>query len=973
MELVHGVPITEYCDKNKLSTQQRLELFIPVCQAIQHAHQKGIIHRDIKPSNVMVTLHDGVPVPKVIDFGVAKATNQRLTEKTLFTNYAQIIGTPAYMSPEQAEMSGLDIDTRSDIYSLGVLLYELLTGTTPFDAKELLSKGYAEMQRIIAEQEPVKPSTRMSTLTDEQLTVVAKNRNVEESALRKVLQGDLDWIVMKCLEKDRTRRYETSNGLAADLRRHLSNELISARPPTTAYLLRKLIRRNRAAFATAAVVAASLIIGLGGSAWKTHEARAANRLAEQARVEALASARAALEAQVKAEHEQTRAEASELKAQSRAYAAEMNVAFQALKGRNLGRARELLERQLGRSDHDMRGFEWRYLWQLCRPNALESLNHYGTAFDTGDLAFSPDGKLLAYGSTNVVIRDVASHEVVTTLPCQVNALAFSPDAKVLVSGCDSEIILWSTRNWKKMRTLPGANRAAAFSPDGNWLIITTRRDYGYQVWNTKTWEQEQTCLIEPSFLMWPNAVAFSPDGNRVVMQADRESHYSFRLCQLPSLQLVSGFGNRSDFLCAAYAPDGRHLLAGYADGSLEKWDLERKVVVGSAREHLGFLTAIRVAPDGKTFVTSSSDRTLQVWETETLKPLSPLQGHVGEIWSVALSPDGHFVASLSYDGTVKFWDAWTRHDPPQLAGAGERGFGFSSDNKLLIAGTPEGVMCWDLATLTTNWIPLAAETPGTAREVSTIDVHGTEPFVAVGRNDGRVEVWNLQTRSRQTTWQVQTNKVRCIAFSPDGQFLATDAGAAVALLEVSTGREKMRVMGRGRRIKCLAFSPDGRFLAAGWEQWQSLLVWDVTHAAPSLELLVPWDSVASVAFAPDSRQLVASADSANLAAVWEIPSGKQLTTLQGHVQGTYGVGFSPDGRTIATASNDQTVKLWNLETSQEMLTLPLGSYAGGLKFSSDGRYLAVGSWWVNPTIRLWHAPSWEEIGALESKEKAQSK
>jgi serine/threonine protein kinase len=268
MELIHGVPITEYCDKNKLSTQQRLELFIPVCQAIQHAHQKGIIHRDIKPSNVMVTLHDGVPVPKVIDFGVAKATNQRLTEKTLFTHYAQMIGTPAYMSPEQAEMSGLDIDTRSDIYSLGVLLYELLTGTTPFDAKELLSKGYAEMQRIIAEQEPPKPSTRMSTLEDEQRTVVATQRSTEASALRKVLQGDLDWIVMKCLEKDRTRRYETSNGLAADLRRHLSNELITARPPTTGYLIKKLIKRNRLAFATGTAIAALLVVGIAVSTWQ---------------------------------------------------------------------------------------------------------------------------------------------------------------------------------------------------------------------------------------------------------------------------------------------------------------------------------------------------------------------------------------------------------------------------------------------------------------------------------------------------------------------------------------------------------------------------------------------------------------------------------------------------------------------------------------------------------------------------------
>ena len=208
MELVTGVSITEYCDKNNLSTKDRLALFLQVCHAVQHAHQKGIIHRDIKPSNVMVTHHDGKPVPKVIDFGIAKATNQKLTEKTLFTRYAHIIGTPAYMSPEQAELSDLDIDTRSDIYSLGVLLYELLTGTTPFSEEELRKAGYIEMQRVIREQEPVKPSTKLSTL-GETLTDIAKHRGCTPDLLRKAVRGDLDWIVMKSLEKDRARRYET--------------------------------------------------------------------------------------------------------------------------------------------------------------------------------------------------------------------------------------------------------------------------------------------------------------------------------------------------------------------------------------------------------------------------------------------------------------------------------------------------------------------------------------------------------------------------------------------------------------------------------------------------------------------------------------------------------------------------------------------------------------------------------------------
>ena len=260
MEFVKGIPITEYCDRYKLGTQERLELFIPLCQAVQHAHQKGIIHRDIKPSNVLVMLHDEKPIPKVIDFGVAKATNQRLTEQTVFTEYGEFIGTPEYMSPEQAELTGLDVDTRTDIYSLGVLLYELLTGCTPFDAQDLRSKGYAEMQRIICEQDPVKPSTKLTTLGGK-LEEIAKRRSATPDQLRKSVRGDLDWIVMKALEKDRTRRYETANGLAMDIERHLNNEPVMARPPSTLYRFQKLVRRNKGVFAAVAVVAAVLVLG----------------------------------------------------------------------------------------------------------------------------------------------------------------------------------------------------------------------------------------------------------------------------------------------------------------------------------------------------------------------------------------------------------------------------------------------------------------------------------------------------------------------------------------------------------------------------------------------------------------------------------------------------------------------------------------------------------------------------------------
>ncbi len=261
MELVKGIPLNEFCDRNKLSTRERLELFINVCYAVQHAHQKGIIHRDLKPSNVMITMLDGQPVPKVIDFGVAKAIEQRLTEKTLFTRYDQLVGTPTYMSPEQADLSGQDVDTRSDIYSLGVLLYELLTSTPPIDSATMRKAGLDEIRRLICETDPLPPSSRLQTL-GAKLTTVAENCQSEPAALCKSVRGDLDWIVMKCLEKDRARRYATANELVADLRRFLNNEPVVARPPSNLYQFRKFAQRHRLQVAFVASIAAALVCGL---------------------------------------------------------------------------------------------------------------------------------------------------------------------------------------------------------------------------------------------------------------------------------------------------------------------------------------------------------------------------------------------------------------------------------------------------------------------------------------------------------------------------------------------------------------------------------------------------------------------------------------------------------------------------------------------------------------------------------------
>jgi len=323
MELVRGVPITRYCDANNLAPNARIALFADVCNAVQHAHQKGIIHRDLKPSNVLVTLHDDRPVPKVIDFGVAKATNQRLTEKTLFTEFRQLIGTPAYMSPEQAGISGLDVDTRSDIYSLGVLLYELLTGTQPFEPGTLNGAAFDEILRVIREVEPPKPSTRVSALGDS-IVEIAKHRGTDPGDLRRTMRGDLDWIVMKALEKDRSRRYETAGEFARDIGRHLANDPVLAGPPSQRYRLRKFVRRHRVAAVWGGLAAAGVLVGLCVSTLGLVEARRGRALAREAELQAQLDAQRALRAEADQRTQRQRAELSRAEAERQRERAELS-------------------------------------------------------------------------------------------------------------------------------------------------------------------------------------------------------------------------------------------------------------------------------------------------------------------------------------------------------------------------------------------------------------------------------------------------------------------------------------------------------------------------------------------------------------------------------------------------------------------------------------------------------------------------
>jgi serine/threonine protein kinase len=415
MELVRGIPLIDYCDQQQLTARERLQLFLSVCQAVQHAHGKGIIHRDLKPSNILIAPHDGKPVVKVIDFGIAKAIGQQLTEKTIYTRFTQLLGTPLYMSPEQAEINALDVDIRSDVYSLGVLLYELLTGTTPFDRERFQKAAFDEIRRIIKEEEPPRPSLRLTTM-GEPLSKVSSQRKTEPAKLSALVKGELDWIVMRCLEKDRTRRYETANGLARDVERYLKDEPVEACPPSAGYRLRKFAHKHRRWLATAAAFAALLLLGVAVSTWQavraTQAEAAANANAVQARTseqkaieagdeaqrlarEENAARKVADEQRRQAQHEKQQADDArrnavdnETKAEWRLYALQLASAQREWETENIPRSLH----HLALCRRDFRGWEHDYLYS--RANQYQQLLPVPIKHAT-QLAFSADDKRLA--------------------------------------------------------------------------------------------------------------------------------------------------------------------------------------------------------------------------------------------------------------------------------------------------------------------------------------------------------------------------------------------------------------------------------------------------------------------------------------------------------------------------------------------------------------------------------------------------
>jgi WD40 repeat protein len=841
-----------------------------------------------------------------------------------------------------------------------------------------MRSGLDAMRKIIREREPLTPSLRLT-----QEATIRTEAGSDKSAFRNpqsAIDKDLDWIVMKCLEKDRTRRYETASGLAADLQRHLDDEPVIARPPSTAYRLQKAWRRNKLLYTAGVAVFLALAVGLTLAAFGWLQALRQRDVA--------VLARAGEEEQRKqAVGERRKAERATEEARRRAYASEINTAFHALDENNLERAIDLLDRQRPKpGEEDLRGFEWRLLWQRCQSDEKATFSDEIHS----SLALSPDGKLLAYGGKRIVIRQLPSGDVTTTIPSAAVTLEFSPDGKLLASGDDFHMKLWNTESWQEECSLADARSPAVFSPDGQWLVTGTAGGYqdgkwlatfangGYLVWSrpegTRTWARKGYCAGGPTFT-WQShhGVAFSPNGKLLVTAGHPKGREvaQFQVWDFPALAVRTNFESFPFRLgCAAFAPDNKHLLIGDWTGGLMIWDVAEGRKVETLHEHTGAITAIAYSRDGTTFATSSGDRRVLLWDAQKRTVLVRLRGHLEEVWSVAISPDGQTLASRSHGGTTKLWDASTRHERRMFAGCAII-IGFSDDSRLLVVRDLKDHRLWHRANGSVTTLPLGPLSNLTHTGMDWSDVHGIEPHAVFGQMDGTLEYWNLATMNRVTSWRVSETGVSIATLSPDGRFVATsDEDGETKLWEVATQREVRRLPRSDERLLCAVYSPDGRLLAGSVDRNPSrICIWDVYSGRLLRELdIQDSDNLPSLAFSPDGI-LLATADFNNTAQLWDVLSGNLRATLKGHVQAVYSVAFSPDGKTLATGGDDSKVKLWNIATHEEMVTLEL--VPGGcrsLRFSPDGRTLAVGSF-LDPEayMWLWEAPSFEEIAAAEAR------
>jgi WD40 repeat protein/tetratricopeptide (TPR) repeat protein len=941
MEYVKGVPLTKYCDDSRLSVAERLALFVPVCHAVQHAHQKGIIHRDLKPSNILVCLYDSRPVPKVIDFGLAKAMHQPLTEHTLHTAHGLIIGTPLYMSPEQAELNNLDVDTRTDVYALGVILYELLTGTTPLEKKRFREAAWQEMLRLIKEEEPPRPSERLSSSGS--LPTLAAQRKLEPAKLTRLVRGELDWIVMKALEKDRTRRYETANNFGSDIERYLADERVEACPPSRGYRLRKFVRKNRTALAMAATILMLFVAGAAISTWQAIRAMQAEADAKDKEGLAKKNEQVALDQGKEAQRQAQIARDNEAKANKAAH--EKDVALkQAMEDRNNLRHTLSLDRILlaqGAFDNgdvalgrewleqvppELRRWEWHYLERQFQGGIFTFQEH---TYGVNGLAFSPDGTRLVTSSVDKVVN-------VGSPP------AGSTTAKI-----------WDARTGSPLFELTGHSKpviSVAFSADGR-RVVSGSEDKTARVWDALT---GKSLLELKGHLLGVSSVAFSPDGTRIVTGSPDTTAKVWDARTGALLHELKG--HMLQVWGVAFSPDGKRIVTGSSDKTAKIWDATIGKHLLDLRGHTSYVNTVAFSPDGTQIVTGSADGTARIWDARTGSALLEFKGHAGQVFCVAFSPDGKRVVTGSWDNTAKVWDARTGKSLLDLKHSrGVFSVAFSPDGMRLATGT---LTVWDAHSGTPV---LELKEPNGAVWCLAFSPDGNR--VATGSADKTARVWDAHTGVPLLQLRGHTSGVTSVAFSPDGRRVATGSTDKKAKVwDAGTGESLFDLNGHSNFVVDVAFSPDGSRIATGGYD-QTAKIWDAASGAHLFDLKGHTGQLATVVFSPDGTRL-ATGSWDKMAKIWDSRTGRHLLDLKGHTGQVNSVAFSPDGTRLVTCSGDETVKVWEASTGMLLLGLKGGGF-WSVGFSPDGTRLVTGS--VDSMAKVWDARTGTPLLAFKGR------
>jgi serine/threonine protein kinase/WD40 repeat protein len=905
MELVKGVPITEFCDQNQLTPRQRLELFLPVCQAVQHAHQKGIIHRDLKPTNVLVSRHDTTPVVKVIDFGVAKALGQELTDKTLFTGVAQMVGTPLYMSPEQAGMSDLDVDTRSDIYSLGVLLYELLTGTTPFDKERFRQAGYDEIRRIIREEEPPRPSTRVTTLGQAAATI-STQRQSDPKRLGQFFRAELDWIVMKCLEKDRNRRYETANGLARDIQRYLNDEPVQACPPSLRYRLGKFGRKHGTLLATAAAFAVLLItlaLGATASVWRLG-------------VEREAILKAQRETKLELYHSLVaQARANRLSRRSGRRVHSLEILADATR----------LARELQLSEGDF--LELRNETIACLPLVDLRVAKTWEGYPAGTLYLDFDGNLERYVRFDHLKNEASVRRV-------------KDDSEV----CRITEFAKSREPWD-----------LALSPDGQFL---GRIDSSVcKVWKV-TSQGVELVLQKPGDMF-----KFNPDSRRLaIARPDGTIHLHELPSGLPMLQFFAGLDLQTwaAHCCLAFHPQ-KPQLAVKNSGKITVFDLDtgNKVAAFFAGRpsDMGML---EWNPDGIRLASAGVDRSICLWDAYSRKLLGRLAGHTRDFVRVAMHPAGDLLASTAWDRTLRLWDVGTGQELFKTSWDVKGLLRFSRDGRLLAANVADHQIRLSEVIPACGYRSLVRNPHLGKAAYGGCAVSSKHPLLAVATGDG-VGLWELPG-GRPLAFLPTRGGTGMVAFEASGALLMMGYGGQFRWPIEALGPPGTLRIGPSQQPPFppspyqIATNRDGRVMASA--QGRGALV---RHADRDAELikLAPQHDVRHVAVSPQGEWVATGSHSAtdDYVKIWEARTGRHVTDLP--IEGSSMVGFSPDGRWLLTTGGG--CRLWKVGTWRE--GPKIGGVSHAFAFSPHGKVLAVET--GSGAVRLVDPDTGREYARLE--------